>query len=279
MPSNLVIVRAGDASLHTAWLEGGRTWDIIVSYYGDNPDLYRDLGQRRIDAKGPKWPALHQLVRETFDTIATYDCVWFPDDDLVSDATAINRLFEICHEFSLDLAQPSLTLDSIAGHIITLSNRSFRLRFTNFVEIMAPCFSREFLRRCWPSFNANNSGWGLDYLWPTWAAPGKVAIIDEIAVRHTRARGELYNVLKGQGKTPEREMAELLVKENIKPVDIIMGGVMRDGQQLMMPQDRAKLIELIKTGYLPALANYPQHIAKVIEPMLRAFSGKNDGGA
>jgi hypothetical protein len=85
-----------------------------------------------------------------------------------------------------------LTLDSIAGHIVTLTNRSFKLRFTNFVEIMAPCFSRNFLKRCAPSFGANLSGWGLDYLWPTWAeSPSKVAIIDSVAVRHTRARKPL----------------------------------------------------------------------------------------
>src|SRR2546423_553078 len=40
---NLVIVRAGDTSLHENWLAGpvDRNWDLIVSYYGDDPERFR----------------------------------------------------------------------------------------------------------------------------------------------------------------------------------------------------------------------------------------------
>jgi hypothetical protein len=40
---NLVAVRAGDKSLHPHWLigDGGRNWDLVVSYFGDDPGLYR----------------------------------------------------------------------------------------------------------------------------------------------------------------------------------------------------------------------------------------------
>jgi hypothetical protein len=107
-PRNLVIVRAGDASLHPAWLgeEGGRNWDIIVSYYGDRPGIFHDKNQRRIDAKGPKWPALDELAQTLRPELEAYDYVWFPDDDLVADAPAINRFFDICHECALDLGNP-----------------------------------------------------------------------------------------------------------------------------------------------------------------------------
>ena len=168
MPRHLVIVRAGDNSLHTDWLgaEGERNWDIIVNYYGDNPDLYYDREQRRIDSKGPKWPALYRLIADYRADILAYDYIWFPDDDLVTNATDINRLFTDMAEFNLQLAQPSLTHDSIVGHPITLTNKSFRLRYVTFVEIMAPCFSRAFMEHCWHTFNENVSGYGLDFLWP-----------------------------------------------------------------------------------------------------------------
>ena len=63
---NLVIVRAGDASLHEQWLagDGERNWDLIVNYFGDDPARYRNEDVRRIDSKGPKWPALHDLIQE-----------------------------------------------------------------------------------------------------------------------------------------------------------------------------------------------------------------------
>lgn len=272
MRRNLVIVRAGDNSLHTAWLveEPARNWDIIVSYYGDDPNLYRDKGQRRIDEKGPKWPPLHRLVGTLKNEITAYDYVWFPDDDLVCDAASINRFFDICHEFSLELCQPSLTLDSIAGHIITLTNKSFRLRYTNFVEIMAPCFSKAFLEKCWPSFTRNTSGWGLDFLWPTWASdPSKIAVIDEVSVRHTRARGKLYTVLHQQGKTPEQDMAELIAAENLSMTKVTRGGISKNGELYAIWNDnRKKLIESLIAGYLPELGNYPQHIFSSIEPLI-----------
>ncbi len=50
----LVIVRAGDKSLHPAWLagEGDRTWDLVVNYFGADPEIYREPGVIRIDSKG-----------------------------------------------------------------------------------------------------------------------------------------------------------------------------------------------------------------------------------
>ena len=60
---NLVVVRAGDNSLHPEWLDGSaeRNWDLVVNYFGDDPDRYRTHDVVRIDGKGPKWPALQTL--------------------------------------------------------------------------------------------------------------------------------------------------------------------------------------------------------------------------
>jgi hypothetical protein len=163
---NLVIVRAGDSSLHEEWLqaEGERNWDLIVNYFGDDPQRYRKDDVQRIDSKGPKWPALHDLVQKLGDDAFGYDYVWLPDDDLRTTKDGINSLFDIAAKHRLTLSQPALTRDSHLGHLITLRNRSFHLCFTNFVEIMAPCFSQDFLKQALPSFNENLSGWGLDIL-------------------------------------------------------------------------------------------------------------------
>lgn len=282
MPRNLIIVRAGDQSLHTGWLANPneRAWDVIVNYYGDNPDLYHDQGQIRIDSKGPKWPALHQLVNDHWERIQTYDYVWFPDDDLVSDAASVNKFFALCAEFALDLAQPSLTLDSIIGHPITVTNHAFLLRYTTFVEIMAPCFSQRFLQRCRSSFNTNISGWGLDFLWPSWAESlDKVAIVDAVAVRHTRSRGALYGLFKEQGITPEQELAQLVLKEKLRPIQMTVGAVDLEKQTHgIWNNGHKKLIQLLLAGYLPELANHPEHLYRAIEPLF-AFMGQNDATA
>ena len=201
---NLVIVRAGDSSLHPEWFVGAeaRNWDIIVNYFGNDPEKYRGDDVVRIDSKGPKWPALYELIRNHADLIGGYERVWLPDDDLRCTCADVNRLFEIFEREKLELAQPSLRADSYVSHMVTLHNPRFHLRYTNFIEVMAPCFTRESLEKLLPTFNESMSGWGLDYAWPKLlgTAGERVAIIDDVQVLHTRPVGAAnYGALKAKG--------------------------------------------------------------------------------
>jgi hypothetical protein len=215
---NLIIVRAGDESRHAAWLDVGsaRSWDMIVSYYGDDKGRYRQADIPRFDAKGAKYPALTRLLSEQASIIARYDYIWLPDDDLECTGAGIDRLFQICRDRSLWLAQPALSADSQFSWAVTLRNPLCRLRFTNFVEIMMPCFERTFLERCRPSFARSESGWGLDHLWARLAADEqmRIAIVDEVVVAHRRPlSGPWYPFLKGRSALEERR--ELLRVEKI----------------------------------------------------------------
>lgn len=217
----LVIVRAGDRSLHPMWTqaEETRTWDLVVSYYGSDPAAFRSSGERRIDDRGPKLPGLHALLaREDF--WRAYDYIWLPDDDLAVSEPAINRLFALASSHDLALAQPALSWVSFFSHDLTLRSPGFRLRYTNFVEIMAPCFRREFLGTCLSTFIENRSGWGLDYLWPRMLPGGQrlCAILDEVEITHTRPLGgPNYDELRALGTTPRQEQARLFRKYGIPP--------------------------------------------------------------
>lgn len=217
----LVIVRAGDRSLHPAWTQSPatRNWDLLVSYFGADPGRYRDADAERIDDKGPKWPGLHALMTRD-QRWRDYDYVWLPDDDLATDETAINSLFDVMASSGLELAQPTLSWVSFFSHKITLKHPSFRLRYTNFVEIMAPCFARSLLTRCVSTFGENQSGWGLGFLWPrmmTDVARG-CAMLDQVDLTHTRPVGgpNLAAVLAA-GTTPEAEYVALRQKYAIPP--------------------------------------------------------------
>ncbi|MET7773170.1 hypothetical protein [Nocardia sp. NPDC005366] len=217
---NLVILRAGDASLHEKWLTGPqpRTWDLVVSYFGDDPHRFRGDDVTRLDRKGPKWPALHHVLTvDLAEVIDNYDYVWLPDDDLSTDTATINELFEYSARYRLSLAQPALTEDSYFTHEITLVDRRFELRYTNFVEIMAPCFSREFLTRCLPTFDRTQTGWGLDFHWPRFAPDtSAIAIIDAVTVRHTRpVGGPNLTAARATGIDPTREYRDYLLKHGI----------------------------------------------------------------
>ena len=129
---NLVILRAGDTSLHEQWLEGGteRNWDLIVNYFGDNARRYRQDDVRRINSKGPKWPALHDLIRQLGDEVFSYERVWLPDDDLRASKDGINALFDIFGKHRLALAhdarQPSRSSDHAAQPLVPPALHQFR---------------------------------------------------------------------------------------------------------------------------------------------------------
>jgi hypothetical protein len=254
---NIVIVRAGDKSLHPGWLNAAgeeRTWDLIVSYFGSDPERYRGGDWLRIDAKGPKWPVLHDLIRDQEELVRKYDYVWLPDDDLACTCRDINRLFEVCRERKLALAQPALTADSYFTYALTLHSPGFRIRYTTFIEVMAPCFDRETMWKLLPTLTENSSGWGLDKLWPTLLGDdARMAIVDEIQTRHTRpiGGGELYRANKAQGKTAWDENEELLKKYQIPGARYwIRSAVSNSGGEIA---DGFRLLGLYGWGLLAAV--------------------------
>ncbi|MBB5374049.1 hypothetical protein [Acidocella aromatica] len=265
MRRNLVIVRAGDNSLHPEWLKGApsRTWDLVVNYYGDKPDIYRVPGIERIDSKGPKWPALHDLVSANPRFLEDYDYVWLPDDDLRTDAAQINLLFKIMEQQQLQVAQPALTWNSYFGHLTTIANKKFFLRYTNYVEVMAPCLSAQLLCRALPLFNFNLSGWGLDFVWTKFVAKPEIeiAIIDVVNVEHTRpVGGPNYKVLRERGISPWDELRAFCKSNGIEEEPIIFThrAIYRDGTVIDARAKPRRFILSAIAGYLPALRHSPE---------------------
>ncbi len=65
----------------------------------------------------------------------------------------INRFFDICQEHKLEPAQPSLMPHSPVMHPLVFDNTLSRSRFTDFVEVMAFCFSASCLRKVLPALS------------------------------------------------------------------------------------------------------------------------------
>jgi hypothetical protein len=194
---NLVIVRAGDDSVHEGWLRGGaRSFDLIVSYYGDDPLRFRNDDALRIDQKGGKFDGLHSLFTQQPDLFRNYDHIWLADDDIVTQSETIDRLFAVMAEHDFLVAQPALSWNSHFAYPVTLNFPHCHLRYSNFVEAMVPCFRADYLRRVWPIFDGFRFGWGMGVVW-TRLMPeplGRAAIVDACVVRHTRRMysGSLY---------------------------------------------------------------------------------------
>jgi hypothetical protein len=252
-PRNLVIVRAGDRSLHPAWTSSleTREWDLVVSYFGSDPSVFRGPGERRIDDKGPKCPGLHALLmREDF--WRQYDYIWLPDDDLMIDQQGIDRLFARTADLGLALSQPALSWRSFYSYAVTLCHPSFAVRFTNFVEIMGPCFERKFLEASLPLLGETQSGWGVGWVLAA-RLSGRVlacGILDDVEMTHTRpVGGPIYAALRERGISAAEERVALLLKHGVAAdvAPLIYAAIHRSGRHLdaFLPADRPALQSLL----------------------------------
>ena len=296
----LVVVRAGDASLHPTWLEGSaeRNWDLLVHSYGPNcpwsdqqgVEIVRAVGA---DIQGPKMRAIHSLYTRRHPLFLAYDYICFADDDLAAGLDTLNRMFLLCEHHGLELAQPALTHDSHMGNWgITMENTSFLLRYTNFVEVMCPVFSRAFLDLCAPTFNENLSGYGLDLLWSSWvSSPWKIAILDACPVRHTRASfsGHLYKMLAEMGVNPDQELIDFikrwhLVREQdqiagqvVVPIAANLGGILRDRTRITVHDGQGvELMRALLNGFPPELVQDPRKVVALLYPTMQQTLARSE---
>ncbi len=289
----LIVVRAGNASLHPTWLQGSeqRSWDLLVHSYGSECPWTSQQGVEVIravgsDIQGPKMRAIHSLYTQKRYLFLSYDYICFADDDLAASPETFNRMFLLCEHYGLELAQPALTHDSHMGNWgITMENTSFLLRYTNFVEVMCPVFSRAFLDLCAPTFNENLSGYGLDLLWSSWvSSPWKIAILDACPVRHTRASfsGHLYKMLAEMGVNPDQELIDFiqrwhLVREEdqipgqvVVPTAANLGGILRDQTRMTVHDGQGvELMRALLNGFPRELVQDPRKIMALLYPTIQ----------
>lgn len=232
----LVIVRAGEKSLHRQWLAGAtRSWDLVVSWYGAEP--YAAVGDERVlNAKGWKWDVLAAQFAAHPELVEDYDYIWIPDDDIETDAASINALFALTEQLQLAVSQPSLSDDSYFSVMHTMRSSSFMLRYTTFVEVMAPCLSRATLKLAAPYFAAVPAGTGLSHLWTRFGDDNreKSAILDAVPMRHTRPVGIFLKqrMLEG-GMDPRAQAVALQGRFGLRwntPQFYCYAGIGRSGQ-------------------------------------------------
>ena len=192
---NLVVLRAGGKSLHRGWLGEGRTWDLAISSF--DSDRAADFPEAEFFDfyKGGKWDGIFRFFQLNPELLDRYEYIWLPDDDIEARCADIDRTFDLIRRYDLEVAQPALTRSSYFWHAITLQCPLTRLRYTNCIEIMVPVLKRDLLRRALPYFETSRSGWGVDYIWCRLTSDPrrKCAVLDEVAMRHTRPVGSVLN--------------------------------------------------------------------------------------
>ena len=218
MRKNLIIAAVGDESVHPGWLAGGeRSFDLALVYFGDQPERYAGQAEYFVARKGIKFALLHDLLTGQWADLASrYERIWLPDDDIAASTGQINHLFQLAENYRLQICQPAIGRGDVSFEALRAMT-GYLLRYSRFVEIMCPLFARQALAQVLPTFNANVSAWGIDWLWASMYGPEELAVIDAVAVDHTRPlqSGGVHWRLAALGVNPDHEHRQLMAKHGI----------------------------------------------------------------
>lgn len=209
---NCVITAAGSESIHGKWTERGteRSFDLHVIVYDQSFSKFYNTADYMWYSRGQKLRLVYRYLKDNPQFLEQYDYFFIPDDDIQTDQAGIERLFNLMEEYGLQIAQPALER-SYYTYPHTLLEHFSLLRYTNFVEMMAPCFSRDALRKVLWTFDANESGWGVEFSWPGLISSDHrdIAVVDGAPMVHTRP------VKTGREKN-QRELEAFLVGHNLE---------------------------------------------------------------
>jgi hypothetical protein len=182
-----IIAAVGQDSLHREWIQNKPDFDLHLIIYDQSYDKYKPDTDFIVQSKGYKLQLIYDYLSDNGKILDHYQYFYFPDDDISIDTRNIHRLFGYMRKYDLAIAQPALS-KSYYTFKHTIKRNNSKLRYTNFVEIMQPCFSREALNRTLFTFNNTERGWGADFHWGKLVNYKKynMAIIDDIISCHTR---------------------------------------------------------------------------------------------
>jgi hypothetical protein len=227
----LIMIRCGASarpSLFHGPLSNERNFDVAVNYYSPpHPDDFFYQGAEFLVAGGlSKFQAAKQLMH--LGLLDKYEGLYFLDEDIELHFEP-SRFLDYCSAKGFAIAQASLTHPSDGAWKITFNHPAFEYRLTNFVEVMAPYFSREFMMNVVESFDISISTYGLDVFWGSQLeADQTAAIIDVFQMSHLKKRdfssGAYYGYLRSLGIDCFKEMKDVLASLGIESYQIRLKG-------------------------------------------------------
>jgi hypothetical protein len=226
--------------------ESPRDWDLYLSPFQEIVPT-RAPGVVTGDViPGPKWTGLRQLLNE-WSGWRDYDFIWLPDDDILTNSSAISAMFAAASDLEFRLFAPALSEGSHFAHYITMRNRHFFARRVGFVEIMVPGFRQETLEELLPTLDLSTTGWGwgLDALWPKLLHYRDLGIIDAVPMLHTRAVGAFRDAELNQRV---HEESDTITRDaQCSQQMVTYAGIGPDGQDLSLSPD--ELLTLLIDGW------------------------------
>ncbi|HWB52369.1 MAG TPA: hypothetical protein VG651_24915 [Stellaceae bacterium] len=252
-PRILAIVRAGRNAIHKSWTYRAKTLiDIAVLPYEETGYGFDDTDIVYIpEGRCGKFQGIKKFFVDNPDILEKYDYFWCLDDDIYIPYTSLVSLKCLLASYAFHLAAPSLETYSYCNWQITVRNKRFLFRGTDFVEVMVPLMSREFLLLVLPHFDENFSSWGYEFLWrkflreKNWYA----AMLDAAPVVHTRPprMGSTYSNLPPGTMTAGDEARALVQKFGLEDTPFFNFFGVTAGEPSLVYG--APFVELMAQGY------------------------------
>lgn len=272
----LCIVRCGAKGIQNAWIAKARAHiDVALSWYEEGPAGGSPAEHFCV---GPKWRGVADYFNKNPGQLEEFSHFWFAEDDLYIPEETVVIAKRLAEEPHFKLMAPTLGGGSFYSLYIALSNRSFLFRIVDFVEIMAPIFSKDLLKLCLPTFNDNHSGWGYEWYWQRAVENlgGLTAALDCAPMFHTRPVGG--GTLYAGAPAPKEEMHQFLKKHDLQHrLTNFAGAQSRAGGKTDLVWG-AELVERAVEGYryLLALAEGGKHYRLSVEAFVANCAQDDD---
>ena len=199
----LIFVPVGDNCEALSWLKNfpkrsDLNFSILLVYYGSNLNFHESFSDPRVSIINDTSPSKFEKFKKYIDagtiTLEDYDLIWLPDDDIRIDEVNILKFFDTVLEHNLEIAQPGC-LGFAMGKQIVRRDLRYALRYSNYVDGMAPLFTQSALNKCLLTFQNCESGRGIDHVWAAMLGNplDKIAIIDSSLMIHMKPSGINYS--------------------------------------------------------------------------------------
>ncbi len=217
-----------------------RQYDLFIINYEPERISYKGACyEYLIEEQGYKFPTIYKAIKN-FNLIGKYDYFWFCDYDILTTVSDVNNFISISKKFNINIAHPSLSIDSYYTYNFFLNDPKCSLRYVKWAEIMCPLFSRNALIKCIDTFDFTYSGWGLDLLWAKILNYKRIAIVDNIKVKHVN------KVSSGDWKLPNRLRDSLIKNMPIKYKNILSEENVKElFPDYIRPQNELNLLMLL----------------------------------
>lgn len=268
--TNLLIIRAGNNSLHPTWLGDPqlRSFDVLIAHYERLAAMPEQAGVSYLFIPGTKITGWKALVQQYAEVFRGYKQIAFIDNDIEISQAQINTLFDYGAKHQLAIWQPALTWNSYYSFAGTVQNPLMKLRFVNSVEMMCVFFNISALDDAKSLFMY---GWevGIDFAWQSavHSMHRRFAIVDEVVVRHTQPVGGKRHLNGFATREYADDIRDCLAHFGMEqPRLIAFGGITRSGRDIGRAGVLLRLWPLLglpfRTPQKSALKGLLSHIAR-----------------